>query len=284
MCYLPVRSCRAFLAVGRHVYLLDPDLEMATTITFLGTSSVTPEAGNDTASFLINGNILVDTGWYSAVRMLESDRSPLDLEYICLTHLHHDHYIGLPQLLFYRRMRQKDREELPPLKVVGPADDVQRVVDLSRALLQVERFPDDDCVPEVIPLVPSDALETEAFRIETCGTVHAVQGLCYRFTDKATGSIIGITGDTAYHPPIAKHLRGCSLLIHEAAHGARALDGAHQTGHSTARDAARIAAAADAGGLALVHLRKADRADALAAALDTFPRAFLPAEGEAVTL
>lgn len=257
---------------------------MATTVTFLGTSSVTPEAGNDTATFLINGNVLVDTGWYSAVKMLGCGHSPLDLEYILLTHIHHDHYLGLPHLLFYRRMRQKDRDRLPPLKVAGPADDVQRVVDLARALLQVERFPDDGHVPEVLPLAPGDSLQTEEFRLETCGTVHAVQGLCYRFTDKATGSALGITGDTAYHPPIAEHLRGCTLLIHEAAHGARTLDGAHQTGHSTARDAARIAAAADAGRLALVHLRETDRADALAAAREIFPRTFLPDEGETITL
>ncbi|MDP6775624.1 MAG: MBL fold metallo-hydrolase, partial [Candidatus Latescibacteria bacterium] len=165
---------------------------MSITITFLGTSSVTPEAGNDTASFLINGNVLVDTGWYSAIRMLGCGHSPLDLEYILLTHLHHDHYIGLPQLLFYRRMRQKDRDRLPPLKVVGPAEDIQRVVDLSRALLQVERFPDDGCVPEVVPLAPGDALETETLHVETCETVHAVQGLCYRLTDRKTGSALGI--------------------------------------------------------------------------------------------
>ena len=263
---------------------MDPNQPMVTTVTFLGTSSVTPEAGNDTASFLINGNVLVDTGWYSAVRLLDSGHSPIDLEYILLTHLHHDHYIGLPQLLFYRRMRQKDRERLPPLKVVGPADDVQRVVDLARALLQVERFPDDGHVPEVVPLAPGATLETEAFGLKTCETVHAVQGLCYRFTDKSTGSTVGITGDTAYHPPIAEHLRGCSLLIHEAAHGARTLDPAHQSGHSTARDAARIAASADPGRLALVHLRETDRADALAAAREIFPRAFLPEAGATLTV
>ena len=55
---------------------------MPTTPTFLGTSSVTPEAGRDTASFLINNRILVDTGWYAALKMLNHGVSPLDLDYL----------------------------------------------------------------------------------------------------------------------------------------------------------------------------------------------------------
>src|SRR5262249_30283230 len=40
-----------------------------TEITFLGTSSVVPGGGHDTASFLINGRYLVDTGWYATIKM-----------------------------------------------------------------------------------------------------------------------------------------------------------------------------------------------------------------------
>jgi len=43
--------------------------QFKTTVTFLGTSTVVPAAGHDTASFLINGGYLMDTGWYSAIKM-----------------------------------------------------------------------------------------------------------------------------------------------------------------------------------------------------------------------
>lgn len=254
----------------------------ATTVTFLGTGTVTPEAGHDTASFLINGRVLVDTGWYAAVRMLSFGFSPLDLEYLILTHCHHDHYIGLPQLLFYRRMRRKDRPELPPLNIIGPAEDVQRIADLSRALLQTERFPDVEHVPVVHPVVPGQAFEADGFRLETCDTVHAVQGICCRFTDRATGATFGFTGDTAYHPPIAEHLSGCDLIVHEASHAGRDPENARASGHSSARDAARIAAAAGARRLALVHLPPGRAGEALAAAREILPGAFWPTDGERV--
>ncbi|MDA0745911.1 MAG: MBL fold metallo-hydrolase [bacterium] len=257
---------------------------MSVEITFLGTASVTPEAGCDTASFLIGRKILVDTGWYSAIRMLDYGFSPLDLEYLILTHCHHDHYIGLPHLLFYRRMRQKDRAELPPLKIIGPEADVQRVVDRARGLLQVDRFPDVDHVPNVFPLAPGKCLETDTFRLDTCATIHAVQGLCVRFADKETGSVFGFTGDTAYHPPIAKHLNGCPLIVHEATHGARVPENAFASGHSTAVEAARIAVEAGAERLALVHMRENEASAAVEAARQIFSGAFRPGNGEAVAI
>lgn len=258
---------------------------MSTAITFLSTSGVTPGAGHDTVSFLINGNILIDTGWYSAIRMLNYGFTPLDLEYLILTHCHPDHYIGLPQILCYLGLRKRDRPDQMPLKIVGPADDVQKVVDLARAFLQAERFALAGAhVPDVFPVVPGESLETDAFLLETCGTVHAVQGLCGRFTDKTTGAVFGFTGDTAYHPPIADHLKGCPLIVHEASHGDRVVENARRTGHATAREAARIAQAAGAERLALVHMREEDAPQAVAAAREIFPGAFWPRDGETIFL
>ena len=78
-----------------------------TAVTFLGTEAVVPEGGGDTASFVINGKYLVDTGWYAAIKMNCYGLDPLRLEYLFLTHCHHDHYIGLPHLLFYFAMRRR---------------------------------------------------------------------------------------------------------------------------------------------------------------------------------
>ena len=257
---------------------------MPTTITFLGTASVTPEAGHDTASFLINNRILVDTGWYAALKMLPYGISPLDLEYLIFTHCHHDHYIGLPHLLFYLRMRKRDRPNRPPLKIIGPAEDVQNVVDRARHFLQTDRFPDVEHIPEVFPLTPGESLETETFRLKTCATVHAVQGLCYRFTDQTTGSTFGFTGDTAYHPPIAAHLKGCPFIIHEASHGASQPENAQQTGHASATEAAQIAHQAGAEQLALVHMRIETAEEAVKAAQEIFPNTFWPQDGQSLSI
>ena len=254
--------------------------ESETQITFLGTASVVPGGGHDTASFLINGRYLVDTGWYAVIKMKLYGFDPMQLEYLFLTHCHHDHYIGLPQLLFYLRMRAWERPDRPPLKIVGPAEDLERVVTLSRQLLQPDRFPDVDSTPTLFPLHPGDTLETEEFRLTTCASRHPVPGLCYRFADHATGAEFAFTGDTAWHPPIVEHVRDVSLLITEASYGANPAPADNRSLHSGAPEAARLAVEAQVGRLALIHAIEERQAEAVAAAQTIFPHSFWPQDGE----
>lgn len=53
--------------------------------------------------------------------------------------------------------------------------------------------------------------------ISACASRHPVEGLCYRFTDRCAGKVLGLTGDTFYDPKIREFLSGCDTLVHEAA-------------------------------------------------------------------
>ncbi|MDH7568097.1 MAG: MBL fold metallo-hydrolase [Armatimonadota bacterium] len=253
-------------------------------LTFLGTGSVVPNPGGDTASFLLNGIYLVDTGWQAALNMARLGFDPMALDTVFLTHCHHDHYLGLAGIFFYLRMRRAQHPNRPPLKVVGPADDVQRVVDLARAYLQTDRFPELECFPETCPLQPGASLPVGVFQVDTAPSTHPVQGMAYRFTHRLAGTSVTISGDTAYSPAIVQLARGCDLLVHEASHGERSADPASRWGHSGAPDAARVAAEAGVKRLALVHFQREQHARALAAAQSLFPATFIPEEGETLTL
>jgi ribonuclease Z len=255
-----------------------------TSVTFLGTDAVVPECGGDTASFVINGRYLVDCGWYAAIKMRCYGIDPMGLEYLFLTHCHHDHYIGLPHVLFYLAMRARERPDRPPLKIVGPAGELELVVDLAERFLQAERFPPVRVARELIPLRPGDPLDAAAFRLETCASLHPVPGLCYRFTDSRTCKVVGFTGDTAYEPAIPALLRGADLLITEASYGASPAPASNASLHSGAPEAARVAIEAGAMRLALVHCPKAQQAAALAAAQALFPATIWPADGETLVV
>jgi len=86
---------------------------------------------------LINGKHLVDTGWCAALKMREYGFDPLALESIILTHFHQDHYLGLPQLLFFVGLRKRPGLLL---NIAGPSENLQRVVEAADAFLQVPRF------------------------------------------------------------------------------------------------------------------------------------------------
>jgi len=256
--------------------------KVVTKITFLGTAACVPTAGHDTASFIINCKHLVDVGWYSAIKMLNYGFGPLDMETVFISHCHHDHYMGLPQILFYLTMQGNQRPERLPIKIVGPEADIQRVVDLAYSLLQVERFPELNFTFEVIPVLPGESLDLSELHVDTCETIHPVQGLCYKFTDKRTQSSFVYTGDTAFHPPIAKHAQGASLLIHEASHGPNT--SSDRYAHSGSLEAAKIAQLANIQWLALIHCPESLIQKALDVARQIVPDTFLPEDGQTIEI
>jgi len=255
-----------------------------TEVTFLGTDAVVPSCGGDTASFVINRKYLVDTGWYAVLKMGCYGIDPMQLEYLFLTHCHHDHYLGLPHLLFYLAMRASERPDRAPLKIIGPKEDLIPVVRLAQQFLQMERFAPVRYEPECIPLTPGETWDDPDFTLATCASVHPVPGLCYRFTDKHTGHIVAFTGDTAYDPAIVQHVQGASLLVHEASYGASPAPPSNTSLHSGAPDAARVAREAGVQRLALVHCPRPKQADALKAAQSLFPNTIWPADGETLLL
>lgn len=66
---------------------------------FLGTDACLSAAGNDASGILIDRKYLVDTGYYVVDRLLSSGTEPTSIKHLFFTHMHHDHYLGLPQFL-----------------------------------------------------------------------------------------------------------------------------------------------------------------------------------------
>lgn len=79
------------------------------------------------------------------------------------------------------------------------------------------------------------------------------------------GRQVVYTGDTRPTETVVEAATGADLLVHDATFADEHADRAGQTGHSTARQAARVASEADAKRLALTHLstRYAGRSDQL---------------------
>jgi ribonuclease Z len=223
---------------------------------------------------------MVDTGWYGAVRMLSYDLDPTRLEYLFITHRHNDHTLGLPQLLLYRRIKRiQDGLELPPLKIVGPKVDLPGIIQRAVAILQ---WPDGAVLPEGIPLDPGEGLETGGFILRTCAADHTAPGLVYRFIDKRNGRQLAFTGDTMYSESIVSHVRGVSLLIHEACYNDG--DPPDKPGkHCQPRQAAEAARKAEVGRLALIHATPHFRERKVEAAREIFPNTFWPRDGETVS-
>ncbi len=239
-------------------------------ITVLGDSTCIPDVGREVACYLINGKHLMDTGWCAALRMRQYGFDPLKLESVLLTHFHQDHYIGLPQLLFFAGLRKRQG---PPLRILGPSEHLKRVVEAALVFLQTPRFPEIMPNYELVPLKAGDKVDLSDVHVETFAAKHvsgahrAEQALVYKIADKTSGAWAVFSGDTSYHPPIAEFAQGTPLLIHDAA-------------HTAAKDAANIAKQARAGRLILTHYSQPAAARLLAQARAVFANTDLAKEGD----
>jgi len=256
--------------------------DTALCLRFLGLDACTPAKGGNTASFAVDGRLAIDTGWYLTDRLLAADIDPLAVEAVVLTHCHHDHILGLPQLLFYYGI-QRDRRPARPLHIYGPAGEIRRVVDDACCYLQFDRYAELDFDLEVHELAAGDGFALDGLRVTTCVARHTVPGLSLR-VENASGAAAVFSGDTALNPDLIELARGAGLLVHEASYGPKAKGEDPRWGHSGAPDAAEVARQAGVARLALVHCVPAKRADALEAAQALFPDTFLPHGGQLVTV
>ena len=295
-------------------------------VTFIGTAASVPSASRGTSATVVargGERWLVDCGEGTQRQLLRSGAGLVDLDLILLTHLHGDHYLGLPGLLKTYGLRGRDR----PLKVGGPPG-LLRLVEQLRSIFGRTPFP-----LEFVEWDPGTVWETDGARIEAFPTEHSINSFGYvlieddrpgafdldaaralavppgpLFGRLQQGHEITLDDGRVVHPrdvlgqpragrrvvfsgdtsPCATTLavsRGASLLVHEATFVEEERDRAAETGHSTAAQAARLAKEADVELLALTHIstRSHPREIRHEAAAE-FPRVVVPRDFDQVEI
>ena len=88
-------------------------------VTLIGTAASVPTSARGTAATLVSRGgerWLIDCGEGTQRQLLRSGLGLVDLDLILLTHMHGDHYLGLPGLCKTYGLRGRER----PLAIVGP--------------------------------------------------------------------------------------------------------------------------------------------------------------------
>ncbi|MCD6221843.1 hypothetical protein J7K25_06775 [bacterium] len=163
-------------------------------IKFIGTSTCISDICSEVASFLINGKILVDTGWCNVLKMGGYGFDPLNIRYPILTYLHQDHYIELPQLLFYFGIKKSAGKysSKVPFTIIGPSKHLKEVVNKEIEFLQIFRFPELSLDLNLVPLSPEESYRSDAFRLDTINAKHVSsrnipeEDLVCKFTELTT--------------------------------------------------------------------------------------------------
>lgn len=250
-------------------------------IIFLGTSSGTPSRERNVASvalLLDDGSLLLfDCGEGTQHRLQVAPVKSGAIDGIFLSHLHGDHVYGLPGLLATLGMNGRTR----PLDVIGPEGTREYVDAVLRTSFHNPAF-------EV--RVSAPPYRGENYTVTAAALEHSVPCLGYLFVEddrpgrfdvrkaralgfepgpvyselirakdarvlgpSRPGRRIAYCTDTRPCAASVSLARGADVLIHESTYGAELSAEAHERFHSTAVDAARVAAEAGVGRLLLTH-------------------------------
>jgi ribonuclease Z len=262
---------------------------MDLSVVFAGTAGSVPTARRGLPATLIRrggDRILVDCG-EGTQRQLIRSVGLTDLDEVFITHLHVDHWLGLPGLIKSFELRDRDK----PLTVFGPPGIKAALGGLRFVLgrvrfglhvVELEKFEDvehDGYVVQAVParhridafgyaLVEDDRpgrFDVELAerrgvrpgpdfgRLQRGETVDGVRPEEVVGPDRP-GRLVVLSGDTAPCDAIAEAAYQADLLVHEATFTEDERDRARETAHSTARQAALLAEEADVRLLALTHL------------------------------
>ena len=250
-------------------------------VEFLGVGTCMPDnAEEDTASFVVNKHIIVDTGWHVIRNLLRANIKPEAIDTIFFTHMHQDHYLSLTQYLFYL---MNGFHTFGDLKIYGP-ENLEEYVDMALTYAGYEKYYLNCGHPAVIPLKDHDRIELSDVTVSCIPSHHAITGRCYRFTNADGHGSFTCSGDTAKFDELAEFAAGSNVLIHEASFGPNPAPADNSYCHSSAFDAANIAKLANVQTLYMVHSPIRNRAASVEVARRIFPDSRWPVEGEQFTV
>jgi ribonuclease BN (tRNA processing enzyme) len=199
-----------------------------TRVVLLGTGNpnANPDRSGPAVAVVVGGRAyLVDAGPGVVRRAAAAERRGVaelaqrNLTRVFITHLHSDHTLGLPDLIFTPWVLERDR----PLEVYGPPGVTAMVSHLMAAYAEDVRVRLDGWQPQNRTghqtrafeiregLVYQDSLvRVFAFEVPHGSWPHA---FAYRF-ETADRTVV-ISGDTRASDAVVEACRGCDVLVHE---------------------------------------------------------------------
>jgi ribonuclease Z len=262
---------------------------MDLSVFFAGTAGSAPTPRRGLPAVLVRrggDRLLFDCG-EGTQRQLIRSVGLTELTDVFITHLHADHWLGLPGMLKTFDLRDRTL----PLTVHGPAP-LKEVMALMRVVYGRVGYE-----LNVVELRGGDVVERDGYRVHAINADHRGPALSYalvedprpgRFDaelaerlgvapgpdfgrlqrgepvgDVLPSQVVGppragrkivISGDTRPSQQLAVAAHEADVLVHEATFADEEAQRARETGHSTAREAAEQARGANVRKLALTHL------------------------------
>jgi ribonuclease Z len=237
-----------------------------TRVILLGTGTPNPEPDRmGPAVALVSGPrvYLVDCGAGVVRRAAQAGLKMEQLTRLFVTHLHSDHTVGLPDVIFTPAVTgRKETLEVygpPGLRVMA-----KHVMKAWREDMEIRLHglePSSAAAYKVVvkEVRPGLVYDDGVVRVRAISVAHGGWKHAYAYRFEAGGKTVVISGDTAYSERLAEAAKGCDILVHEV-YSRKGWEGRspewqryHAAYHTSGVELGRLAAIARPKALVLYH-------------------------------
>lgn len=192
---------------------------------FIGCGDAFGSGGRFNTCFLVTAGghrFLIDCGASSLVALKQAAIDPNTIDAVVVSHLHGDHFGGLPFLLLDARLMSKRKR---PLLLIGPPGLEERLAAAQEVL-----FPGSSQRPLGFPLAyraltARERCVGDGFDVVPYPARHEAGAPCFSLRIACDGKAIAFSGDTEWSDDLAAASRGADLFICECSSWERPLSG-----------------------------------------------------------
>jgi ribonuclease BN (tRNA processing enzyme) len=158
------------------------------------------------------GNTLVEAGPTVLASMKRCGISPADIDTVLISHLHGDHFGGLPFLILEYMWETKRRKNLT---IAGPRHLEQRTWSLFRGM-----YPESDTTEvarkmRFVVLEPGQPARLNKIQVQSVRTPHTVKDVSLALKVSVGDKVIAYSGDTGWTDELPEISRGADLFLCE---------------------------------------------------------------------
>jgi ribonuclease BN (tRNA processing enzyme) len=184
-------------------------------VQFIGSGDAFGSGGRFQTCILLRGvgaPLLVDCGASSLIAMKRLGVDPSGIPAIVLTHLHGDHYAGIPFLILDGQFSRRTA----PLTIAGPPGLRERINAAMEVMFPgstkiARRFP-----LEFVELVEGCATPVGPAKVTGFEVEHASGAPAFAVRVEYEGKIVAYSGDTQWTDALLKAANGADLFVAEA--------------------------------------------------------------------